>query len=158
MMIESYHAGQVVRYHSNPRIARLGQSDGEHSWGVAIIIDQLHPDPSRDLLRAALRHDGGEMYAGDLSHPFKQANPEFAEQHRKIEAEAATAIGLRLPNLTPDEQDWLALADRLESILYVKLHMPWILQERSWVEGICNAMTQALYFNVHNTVGKLIND
>jgi hypothetical protein len=158
MMIESYHAGQVVRYHSNPRIARLGQSDGEHSWGVAIIIDQLHPDPSRDLLRAALRHDGGEMYAGDLSQPFKQANPEFAEQHRKIEAEAATAIGLRLPHLTPEEQDWLVLADRLEAVLYVNLHMPWMMKEDGWPDLVTDIWIRSNALNVQKTVGELIND
>lgn len=156
MKLAAYHAGQVTRYHTNPRIARLGQNNAEHQWGVAVIIDQLHPNPSVNLYRAAIRHDGGELGAGDLAYPFKRSNPDFAAEHERLERLEAIRIGLGMPELTPEEKDWLAMADRLESILYVQLHRPDIIEtDPRWARMIADTIDAASKLGVW--IGHLIN-
>tara|TARA_R110002072_G_scaffold26966_17_gene88466 strand:+ start:713 stop:1195 length:483 start_codon:yes stop_codon:yes gene_type:complete len=117
-----YESGQVARYHCNPRMSLFRQTNADHQWGCVILILQLHPDPSINLIRAAATHDCGEIDAGDLSHPVKRSNPEHAAAHDALEAEKAEAMGVPRPQLTNEEARWLKLADRLESFLYMKMY------------------------------------
>ena len=54
----AYRAGYTRRWHTT---SYLDQSVAEHSWGVALIIMQNHPNPSANLLKAALLHDLHEV-------------------------------------------------------------------------------------------------
>lgn len=76
--------GETKRWHMHPFMP--SQSVADHSWCVAVILSMIDPDCSADDLRSALLHDVAELKHGDLSSPFKRANPEIAESIRKDEA------------------------------------------------------------------------
>lgn len=128
MIEQQFRSGQVARYHCNPEMSRFRQTNADHQWGVAIVIWELHPNPSRNLLYAAMTHDGGEMRAGDISYPVKQANPEHAANHAALEMRERRKLGFHDIKLTEEEGKYLHLADRLESFLYMRLHG----EERQW--------------------------
>jgi len=130
----AHSTGQTVRYHCNPLMARLHQTDADHSWGVAMIILKLHPNPSRNLVAQAIVHDAGEKWAGDLSYPFKRRHPEIGKAHAQAELNLAHAHGIPQFELTPEEHDWLRFADRLECQLYADMFSPQTSNDPSWIE------------------------
>lgn len=133
--VRTLHAtGQTVRYHTNPVMSRLHQTDADHSWGVAMIILALHPNPSRNLLGQAITHDCGERWAGDLSYPFKRMYPEIGAAH--ADAEKQLARDHRVPqfDLTEEEAKWLSFADRLECHLYAEIFHPWVVKQPDWLK------------------------
>ena len=129
----AHSTGQTVRYHTNPVMARLHQTDADHSWGVAMIILALHPNPSRNLLGQAIAHDSGEKWAGDLSYPFKRMFPEIKKLHNKAEKELALHHKIPQFELTLEEAKWLRFADRLECHLYAEIFHPWVVKQPDWV-------------------------
>lgn len=130
----AHQAGQVVRYHTNPILWRFGQTNADHTHGVIMIILKLHPNPSRNLLAAATVHDSGERWAGDLSYPFKRANPEAAAQHAVTELRLAIENGIPQFEITLEEKQWLFFADKLESYLYVQLLYSALQAGAGWPE------------------------
>lgn len=131
--VRTHHAtGQTVRYHTNPVMSRLHQTDADHTWGVCMIIVSLHPNPSRNLLGQAIVHDCGEKWAGDLSYPFKRRYVNLATMHANAETELSLAHGIPQFNLTAEEVDWLRFADRLECHLFAEIYHPWMTKDPSW--------------------------
>ena len=129
MIAQSWLAHRVQRYHTNPHLARLGQTNADHAHGVASIIAALNPNASAALLRAALWHDAGERWAGDLPSPFKAKFPDIARQHRFAEQQLAVLGGIGIePMLTPDEASWLKMADGLEALLFAAFSRPGLLE------------------------------
>jgi putative hydrolase of HD superfamily len=77
---------------------RQCESVAEHAFAVAVLalflVDAHYPDLDRDkVLRMALLHDFGEIYAGDLT-PADAVPPE--EKHRR-EADAVAKVLGKLP-------------------------------------------------------------
>jgi 5'-deoxynucleotidase YfbR-like HD superfamily hydrolase len=138
-MRKLYRSGLVQRYHSNPDLARFGQTNAQHQWGVAVLVLALHPRPSKNLIIAAVLHDVGEIDAGDLSRPFKREHPEFAAAHRSIEESFRDeTIGVNLASsfggLTPTEKDWLKLCDNLESYLFALTFNRSVTETQHWID------------------------
>jgi len=130
----AHSTGQTVRYHTNPVMARLHQTDADHSWGVAMIIMALHPNPSRNLLGMAIAHDSGEKWAGDLSYPFKRMYPDIGRLHAAAEYELALRHKIPQFELTLEEAKWLRMADRLECHLYAEIFHRWVVKQPDWVK------------------------
>lgn len=121
MLCETWETGQVTRYHANPKLSKTNQTVADHSWGVATILCILHPNPPRELIFAALIHDCGERFAGDLPYPFKAAFPDFAEAHAELEAQLADQNNIPSIEWMDDEaRAWLNLCDRLESFIFMR--------------------------------------
>lgn len=114
-------AHRTQRYHANARLAQRGQTLADHCHGVATLVDFLHPRASKTLILAALWHDVGEGFVGDIPWPAKQAYPLMAKHHAEVEKEAALRAAPRF-DLTERERKWLKLADRLEWLLYASLY------------------------------------
>lgn len=151
---EIFRTGQVLRYHANPLMAPLGQTDADHTWGVVAIILMLHPNPSRNLLGAAVFHDSGEFWAGDLPYPFKRDFPALAQQHQQCEAQLAQFNGVPQFEITEEEKLWIKLADRVESQLYARLYRPELW--KSW--GVQTDILQlAEKLGVMTTVKRIMN-
>lgn len=116
-----YSSGGTRRYHNRPK---LNQNVKEHSWGVAIIITTLHPNPSANLIKAALWHDCAEKKFGDFLSPAKVAFPELRELDKKLNElfwdDISQRFGLKYPELTEEEQLWLDYADMYECSLFSK--------------------------------------
>lgn len=129
----TYEAGKVQRYHTHPRLARLGQTDADHSWGVAALILQLHPNPSAALLTAAILHDTGERFVGDMPAPVGRDNPALAASHKALEGDLRRAHVYRGDyQLTDDETLWLKLCDRLECIMFASVTVPDLIYSHPW--------------------------
>lgn len=114
-----YSSGETRRYHNRPK---LNQTTGQHMWGVATIIIALHPNPSANLLKAALLHDSPEKIYGDLLSPLKVDFPEAKELDekcaRKFWDDTKKDFGFSFPELTTDEKLWLDYADVFECCLF----------------------------------------
>lgn len=126
-----FNTGRVSRYHCNPPLAHLHQSNADHQWGVVAILFALHPNPTLALIHEGAFHDAGELGSGDLAYPVKQRHPEHAAAHEVVEARARLEAGVPAFELTDEDRAWLKLADRLEAYLYMKLHG----QQGQWNEG-----------------------
>lgn len=114
-----YSSGGTRRYHNRPK---LNQNVKEHSWGVAVIIISLHPNPSPNLLKAAVLHDCSEKVYGDFLSPAKIAFPELRELDKKCNElywkDVKGIYGMSYPELTYEEQLWLDFADMYECFLF----------------------------------------
>jgi len=129
-----YRSGRVMRWHQNPDMVDTHQTNAAHQWGVAVFILEEHPNPSKELIRAALYHDTGELIVGDLSWTFKAAHPETAEAHRKLEKQARIDMGTDF-ELTPQETAWLKWADRVEAYEWMMAHHPELADEPDWQDA-----------------------
>lgn len=129
-----YASGSVRRYHANPWLAPLGQTNADHQGRCVQLILMLHPSPSIELLRAAAFHDAGEIVVGDLPGPFKRANVLLAELHAQAEQAALADLGLAdlYAGLTETDAAWLQLVDRLEAWAHTATHAPHIAARRDW--------------------------
>lgn len=113
---ELLRAGLVRRYHTVADSGR-GQTNAEHSWGVATLIATYHPSPSVELLKAALYHDLSEFDTGDLPATAKWTWPGLGDAYRRAEAEVRDAYGWQVA-LTDKEKVWLRACDMLELYHY----------------------------------------
>ena len=109
-------SGNVTRWHTIPTIK--SQTVAEHSWGVAMICRQLWPD-NYTLIEAALCHDLGEGFTGDVPWPAKMSNERF-----KLELEEMELLYLKRLDcnvwLNTVDREKLKIADMLE-VLYFAL-------------------------------------
>lgn len=94
---------------------------GAHSYAVSILIDQLWPDSSKQLIMAALYHDVPEMVLGDIPATAKWSFPEVLQAFEKAEKKVMDDLGLTFV-LTPEEKNRLKMADMLELVLYSHRH------------------------------------
>lgn len=111
--------GRVERFHTRPGVKP--DSDAAHSWLVAMLCEVLtvSPDGPRNiLLRAALTHDLGEQYTGDMSSPAKRAL-NIRGQLADVEASTRDRFGANWEGeLTEQESRTLYLADQFAGMLY----------------------------------------
>lgn len=122
-----YVSNNVRRYHTNPVMAALGQTNGDHQGRCVQLLLYFHDRPSMALIRAMAAHDCGERGAGDLGATFKKAQPEIAAQHAGAEAGFRRSMfgGLDpLDDLSEQDLRWLALIDRLEAYAFMSTHAP----------------------------------
>tara|TARA_R110000787_G_scaffold156836_4_gene270786 strand:- start:392 stop:829 length:438 start_codon:yes stop_codon:yes gene_type:complete len=91
------------------------QRNGQHSWGVAVIIHKLWPDCSRDLLLAALYHDVPEYITGDIPADCKWRFDELSTELSAAETEIIGDLGIPKPGHLPiKDYRRLKIADMLE--------------------------------------------
>lgn len=113
-----YSTGGTRRYHNRPE---LDQNTGKHSWGVALILAVLHPNPSPNLLKAATFHDCAEKVYGDILSPMKNDFPEAKELDRKCNEKFWKDLdGIDYPILNEEEALWLEYADVYECCLFTQ--------------------------------------
>lgn len=123
---EVMRAGFVTRWHSNPDMAWTGQTNAEHSYGVAVLAIGLFPDDV-ELLRAAILHDAPESGVGDLSGKSKRDNPELKAAYAAVEARRCEELGISW-----ESSQRLKLCDQLETYLYVAHRNPRLLKTDDW--------------------------
>lgn len=152
MITQNWLAHRTQRFHSNPHLAHIGQTNAEHCHGVASIIALLHPEASANLLRAALWHDAGERWAGDLPSPFKEDFPDIARQHRWAEQRLALRAAPLEPMLSPNEEAWLKLADALEAVLFCAFHRAGLLERADWIKHMDDVLDRADGLGVRKAV------
>ena len=110
-------AGNIIRSHTNAQHGH--KTVGEHTYNLVNIILLLNPDPSLNLIKAAMWHDVPERFTGDLPSPIKKKNPELGAALTKIEDKIMHEYGLEV-TLTDDEKKWLKAADQLEYLCWAE--------------------------------------
>jgi 5'-deoxynucleotidase len=161
-LAQVYMAGGVQRYHANPGMARLGQTNADHQGRCVQLLLALHPAPSVALIWAVAHHDVGERWAGDLPALFKKAQPEIAAAHAEAEMDfAAQAMGWRvLDDLSREDVRWLALIDGLEAWAFMRGHAPGQAERDGWPDARKACLERAWSFGpvVGETVLVFLND
>lgn len=116
-IIKILQSGSVMRYH-NTMIDRKQTLD-QHSWEVAIILDYIYPEASKELLIYALVHDAPELYSGDVPAPAKRDVPGLKDLMDMVEKNYAKNA-LKLAENGFSEKDLLAVkyADILSGIWF----------------------------------------
>ena len=117
-------AGSTHRWHTNPIFAATRDRVDAHSGRVAILILQFRPDASAELLRAAITHDLGECFAGDISGPVKRQIPDLSAALERLEGDALRSMGLGMPALAANDASLLRLCDWLDAYLWALVHRP----------------------------------
>ena len=107
--------GAIKRYHTLEIIGE--QSVASHSWGVAIILQFLAPNVSKQAILRALTHDVAELFTGDVPAPVKWDNPDLVEVLKRIEDKYESDIGIEY-ELTPQEIALGKQADMFELLVF----------------------------------------
>lgn len=144
-------SGFVRRWHSNPDLAHTAQTNAQHQWGCAVLALHLWPD-DHNLMIAALTHDVGEVWIGDVSGPAKRARPALKEALDSAEAE--NFEWLELP--TPAKTQELKLIDMLEAYLWAERHAPHVMGRDGWPEMVEDIVALALDLRVYEKVKGLL--
>ncbi len=126
--------GFTRRWHQNPELSHLDDLTCAHQGRCALLVMAIFPDHSLDLLRAAVTHDAGERWVGDLSAPFKRVGGPLIKQHAQLEEEILAKIGFGFVLGYFDAQR-LQLVDKLDAYLFVQLRAPDVLKRNGWVEA-----------------------
>lgn len=110
-------SGSVMRYH-NSQIDKKQTLD-QHSWEVAVILQEIYPECSKELLVYSLVHDAAEMYAGDAPAPAKRSVRGLKALLDKVEKTYARDV-LELPEPGFSDEEMLAVkyADVLSGIWF----------------------------------------
>lgn len=109
------NSGEVVRFHNHSGIDK--QKNSEHQWGVALIVEYIYPNCSKQLLLAALTHDAHEYFTGDIPFPIKQHSPELKGVLQGLEIKWECQNGVHF-DLSKQERTALKVADVLEGMWY----------------------------------------
>ncbi len=107
--------GAIKRYHTLETIGE--QSVASHSWGVAMILQYLEPNVSKEAILRALTHDVAELFTGDIPAPVKWANPDLVEVLKRIEDKYENDIGIGY-QLKPEEVKLGKQADMFELLVF----------------------------------------
>ena len=111
-----YNGGAVQRFHTVRTVQR--QTVADHSWGVASLLLLItNGNASRDLLAAALHHDLGEQWTGDVPSPTKRYAT-IGVQLAALEREQRLRAGLQEFKLSPAEEQLLDFTDNLDGMLF----------------------------------------
>lgn len=119
-----YDTGLVRRFHTLADYSGgAQQSVAEHSWGVALILNELclrHQYPlNARLVVAALVHDAEEAYVGDMPAPTKWRFPALAKAMNVAEAAVRSELAIDVW-LSEDDHSLLKWADGLELYAYAQ--------------------------------------
>ena len=105
-------AGRVTRWHTWPMIRK--PNNAEHSARVATIYIEIFGLPRAEVLEYCLKHDWGELTAGDTPYGAKQLVPDLKEGTNKAEMIGIDRLGTRLPELTEPEWFRFKVCDLME--------------------------------------------
>jgi hypothetical protein len=152
-----YRSGFVQRYATNPEMAWTGQTDGQHAWGVAVLLLGLFGDRvNMAVVWEALHHDCGEMGTCDMSAPNKKRWPDAASALAEAEAEERVWMGIPEAVLLDDEAAMLKLCDGLESWLFASVRTPWVLSGDGWPKMRLDLLREGARLGVGAEVERLL--
>jgi len=114
-VLAAREAGNVMRCHVVPHHGEY--TVGKHSYDALSLLLILHPNPSANLMKAVLWHDGGERWVGDMPAPAKWYDDNLGTAYEHAEDRARRLWGLDV-KLDKDELEWLRAVDRIELWLW----------------------------------------
>lgn len=152
-----YRGMRTTRYHTDPLLTRVNQTNADHSWGVVYLITCFHPNPSANLLRAAITHDCAEFQVGDVPGPVKSQDTYLKDHLDLAETRILDEAGM-LWVLTRTEEKWIKWADCLEACLFMYTFQPNYMDREDWRE--CAAAVERLSeeLGVPGTLRELLDE
>lgn len=143
-----FSASWVKRFHAKHTI--VTETLGQHSHTVAMLVQQVYPECSKQVIIAALEHDLPEFVTGDVPAPAKWANPGLGVALDIIEANVIQKHGLiSCTDLLPYERALLKWADMVALVLFcmqeVRLGNSTCRQTVSGAIRVCQDRAEAIY-------------
>jgi 5'-deoxynucleotidase YfbR-like HD superfamily hydrolase len=122
-VINLARSGGTLRFHTHYERVLKHQTVGSHTYNVFFIALALtHGDLSRNAMLAAMIHDSGEHWSGDIPAPTKLAlTPEArADYERFDQQELRVATGLADDDslLSDEERLVIKIADAMDGALF----------------------------------------
>lgn len=114
-------AGQVRRYHTWPQ--HHHQTNGEHTWQVMRLLVMIFGTPRAEVLVYAVKHDMAEIKVGDPPYPIKAHNPALKAEMDRLEGAHFEAVGIQLPDLTPEEKVLFKFCDLLDCVEHARYEL-----------------------------------
>jgi len=142
----------VRRWHTQPTMHHLCQTNADHVAGMMALGIMIWPDMSRDLMMAILTHDAAESVTGDMPWGGKQLCPELADAMAYAEVSVAVVCGWNNETTTDTEYHMLKFLDRLEPFRYVTMHAPHFLDQQDWMDAREWLIDRAFRFGVLDKV------
>jgi len=157
-IIAVWRSGGTLRWHANQSHALRQSQDSVagHQCRTAQLLFALHPAPTCDLIFAALHHDAAEAGTGDLPAPAKRRWPTLKCAYQQAEAGVQADLGL-LFALTRAEQDWLALADRMDALLWVQHIDPAATLRPDWHAHVNDVLKRAAALGCSHAVMEVLS-
>jgi 5'-deoxynucleotidase YfbR-like HD superfamily hydrolase len=116
------NGGNIKRYHTIPTIRE--QTNAAHSWGVAVLFDQLWGQTwgenalaSTKCLKSSLYHDCAEHLTGDLPAPIKKSSKAVAKVIKELEDNFNKELDI-LVRLEDKDEVKVKFCDCLEGALF----------------------------------------
>jgi len=150
-----WKSGCVKRWHNSidNGLRNSGDTVGEHSHRVSILLLMLHPLPSAHLIACALTHDAAEVFTGDMPAPMKVGN--FKALMETYEVEIAKRFALPIP--AEKDMAWLSLCDKLDAILWVRENAQHLLLTPEWIEQWETVVKIAKTLKCYDKVEELVS-
>jgi 5'-deoxynucleotidase YfbR-like HD superfamily hydrolase len=109
--VQRCHARQMTREYNV----------AHHSFNLAGLLSIFHPNPSAQLLQAALWHDVPERFTGDIPTPVKIAVPSLKAALDSVEGAIFDRLGVReIMALSAEDKQWLKGCDMVELWLWAR--------------------------------------
>lgn len=120
MILEMVRSGGTMRFHAQAGITLKTQDVAQHSYGVFWFVYALTGGAaSAALLVAAMSHDAGERWVGDVPAPTKRAIDGLSKTlNAHEEAAVLKRTGFKAPELSSAETAILKLADCLDGAAF----------------------------------------
>jgi 5'-deoxynucleotidase YfbR-like HD superfamily hydrolase len=107
--------GNVQRCHVVPHYDQY--SVGKHTFDMLVLLEALHPKPTKALFRAVLMHDLAERYTGDVPGMVARIDPDFKQAFRNAGALVDEVCGYEV-ELSDAERRWVKALDKIELWLW----------------------------------------
>lgn len=112
-----YDGAKTKRFHTADTLT--SQTVGEHSFGVAWLVQLLDPLCRKEVVLAALSHDLAEHKVGDVSSVAKREYPSLKSTLDMAEAASLRSFNLGYEEgLSVDEKRLLKLADLMDGLMF----------------------------------------
>lgn len=118
-ILQMREGGQSTRCHCFPHHGHYDVA--QHCYHMALMCDELHPDPSRVLLSLILRHDLFERWTGDVPAIVKRWCPGLKNvlttaEHRIEDTTGIESYRGGIP--TAEDKRWLKALDETEFLMW----------------------------------------
>lgn len=112
-----FKSGNIKRYHIHSVIGE--QNVAHHCWRVVMLLYYTVPNPSPNLIKAAMFHDCGEIITGDVPYTAKRDYVELKRMLDGIEKKFEEDNQLKF-NIDTTEEVYLKVCDMLELAWFSK--------------------------------------
>lgn len=156
-MIPPLWKRDVNRWHSHPsrKLRNSGDTVHAHAARCCILLLDLHPTASAQLIASCLMHDAAEGWTGDVPYNAKHRWPMLTSALAWAETDVEMQVGVTTP-ATQKDRDWIKLVDRLDAYLWMLDVAPEEAASFEWQECQRDLLARADALGVRQKVWAMI--